>query len=78
MKIELSIPNELFESAETLSKHLRMSRNRLYATALQDFVTKHGAARVTERLNMVYRVADSRLDGTTRRLQTRALKPTKW
>ena len=51
MKIALSIPDELFDSAETLSKRLGLSRSRLYATALEDFVAKHQAKKVTERLN---------------------------
>src|SRR5688572_32160800 len=50
-----SIPDELFDSAETLSKRLGLSRSRLYATALEDFVAKHQAKKVTERLNSVYR-----------------------
>ena len=32
MKIAISIPNELFDSAETLGKRLGVSRSRLYAT----------------------------------------------
>ena len=35
MKVALSIPNELFDSAETLTKQLGVSRSRLYATALR-------------------------------------------
>ena len=41
MKIALSIPDELFESGETLGKRLGVSRSRLYATALAEFVAKH-------------------------------------
>ena len=78
MKIELSIPSGLFEAAEMLRKQLRVSRNRLFATALRDFLTKHEAEKATDRLNLVYGVEDSRLDGTTRRLQARVLKRTKW
>ena len=73
MKVALSIPDELFESAESLTKRLKVSRSRLYATALEDFVAKHQAKKVTERLNAVYASQDSRLDRTTRRLQARSL-----
>ena len=78
MKIALSIPDELFDSAETLSKRLRLSRSRLYATALEDFVAKHQAKKVTERLNSVYGSHDSRVDRTTRRLQARSLTQNQW
>lgn len=73
MKIALSIPDELFDSAETLSKRLGLSRSRLYATALEDFVAKHHAKKVTERLNAVYASRDDRVDRVTRRLQARSI-----
>jgi metal-responsive CopG/Arc/MetJ family transcriptional regulator len=78
MKIALSIPDELFHSAETLCKRLGLSRSRLYATALEDFVAKHQAKKVTERVNAVYASEDSRLDRTTRRLQARSLARNPW
>src|SRR5881628_1960299 len=73
MKVALSIPDELFDSAETLGKRLGVSRSRLYATALADFVAKHQNRKVTERLNAVHAAEDSRLDGRLRRAQARSL-----
>jgi len=78
MKIALSIPDDLFESAETLGKRLGVSRSRLYATALADFVAKHQGRKVTERLDAVYATEDSRLDAATRRLQARSLARDGW
>ena len=78
MKIALSIPDDLFASAETLGKRLGISRSRLYATALADFVAKHQDRKVTERLNAVYATEDSRLDAATRRLQARSLPRNEW
>ena len=78
MKIAISIPEELFDSAETLSKRLGLSRSRLYATALEDFVAKHQAKKVTERLNSVYGSEDSRVDRVTRRLQARSINKNPW
>jgi len=78
MKIALSIPDDLFESAEVLSERLGVSRSRLYATALEDFVAKHHARKVTQRLNAVYASQDSRVDRGTRRLQARTLSKNAW
>lgn len=78
MKIGLSIPDELFESAETLGKRLGVSRSKLYATALADFVAKHQSRKVTARLDAVYATEDSRLDTITRRLQARSLSRDSW
>ena len=73
MKVALSIPDELFDSAETLTKRLGVSRSRLYATALAEFVAKNRGRKITERLNAVYASDDSRLAPALRRLQHRSL-----
>ncbi len=78
MKVALSIPDDLFDSAETLGKKLRVSRSRLYATALAEFLAKHRGRKTTERLNAVYGSEDSRLDPRLRRLQARSLGDSAW
>jgi metal-responsive CopG/Arc/MetJ family transcriptional regulator len=78
MKIALSIPDELFESGETLGKRLGVSRSRLYATALAEFVAKNRGRKITERLNAVYESEDSRLPRALRRLQGRSLNRKSW
>jgi len=78
MKVALSIPDELFESAETVGKRLGVSRSRLYATALAEFLAKHRGRKVTDRLNTVYGTEDSRVEPTVRRLQRRSLERDAW
>jgi metal-responsive CopG/Arc/MetJ family transcriptional regulator len=78
MKVALSIPDELFDSAETLVKQMRMSRSRLYATALAEFVAKHRGRKTTERLNAVYTTEDSRVDPKLTRAQARSFKTASW
>ena len=78
MKVALSIPDDLFESAESLCKKLGVSRSRLYATALADFLAKHRGRKITERLNAVYASEESRLDAGVRRLQKRSLPAESW
>lgn len=78
MKVALSIPDELFESGEALSKRLGVSRSRLYATALAEFVAKNRGRKVTERLNAVYGTEDSRLPPAVRRLQSKSLTREPW
>jgi metal-responsive CopG/Arc/MetJ family transcriptional regulator len=78
MKVALSIPDELFESADTLAKRLGVSRSRLYATALADFLAKHRGRKVTDRLNTVYGTEESRLEPRVRRLQRRSLERDAW
>ena len=78
MKVAVSIPDELFESAETLSKRLGVSRSRLYATALADYVARHQHRKVTARLDAVYATEESRVDKSLRRAQARSLPPDSW
>lgn len=78
MKVALSIPDDLFESAETLVKRMGVTRSRLYATALADYVTKHRGRKTTERLDAVYGADAERLDPVVRRVQRRSLEPGAW
>ena len=78
MRVALSIPDELFESAETLSKRLGLSRSRLYATALADYVAKHRGRKTTDQLNAVYADQPSHLDAPTGRAQRRAIAQNRW
>ena len=78
MKVALSIPDELFETAETVSKRLGVSRSRLYSTALAEFLAKHRGRKVTDRLNAVYGVEESRVEPGVRRLQRRSLERDSW
>ena len=78
MKIALSIPDDLFESGETLSKRLGVTRSRLYATALAEFIAKHRGRNITARLDTVYGSEDSRLPRSLGRLQRRSLARDPW
>ena len=78
MKVALSIPDELFESAETLAKRLGVTRSRLYATALADYVAKHRGSKTTERLNAVYATEQERVDPAVRRAQRRSIERNAW
>ena len=78
MKVALSIPDDLFESAETLGKRLGLSRSRLYATALADYMAKHRGSKTTERLNAVYAHETQSLDPALRRAQAKTIGREKW
>jgi metal-responsive CopG/Arc/MetJ family transcriptional regulator len=78
MKTAISLPDDLFESADALAKRLGVSRSELYATALAEFLAKHQQAKVTERLDQVYGQQPSRLPQPLRRAQGRSLRATEW
>jgi metal-responsive CopG/Arc/MetJ family transcriptional regulator len=72
MKTAISLPDDLFESAEALARRLGMTRSRLVATALAEFVAKHRVSRVTERLDAVYAAEPQSPDKLLRRAAQRA------
>jgi metal-responsive CopG/Arc/MetJ family transcriptional regulator len=78
MKVAVSIPEDLFASAESLGKRLGVSRSRLYATALAELLAKHQGRKTTERLNRVYADEASRLEKPMRRLQARSIGGDSW
>jgi metal-responsive CopG/Arc/MetJ family transcriptional regulator len=78
MKTAISLPNDLFEAADALAGRLGVSRSELYATAVAEFLAKHSASEVTERLNKVYATEPSALDPSVRRAQRRSLGSEAW
>ncbi len=73
MKTAISIPDELFESAERFARRQGMSRSELYATALRHYLQEHRSEGITEQLDEIYGMEDSALDPAIARLQARSL-----
>jgi metal-responsive CopG/Arc/MetJ family transcriptional regulator len=71
MKTAISIPDDIFASADALAEQLGVSRSALYATAVAEFVAKHQATDVTARLDQLYASQPSRLEPALRRTQAR-------
>jgi hypothetical protein len=68
----------LFAAAEALAAKLEMSRSRLIAVALAEYVAKHRAGRVTERLDAVHSVTSTRPDPAARSAARRTLRRNDW
>jgi len=77
MKTKITIPDPVFDEAETLDKSMGISRDELYTIALASWLAKH-AAKVTEQLNEVYGEEDSALDPVLAQLQFRSLTAEDW
>jgi metal-responsive CopG/Arc/MetJ family transcriptional regulator len=54
VKIAVSIPDLLFEAADQLARHRKMSRSQLYAAALELLLATADDAEITARLDRVY------------------------
>ena len=78
MKTAISIPDEIFESADALANELGVSRSQLYATAVEEFVAKHRGRDVTAKLNEVYAEEPSEIEAALRTAQARSVRLSEW
>ena len=58
IKTAISLQKSLFEQVETLANEMKLSRSRVFALAVEEFVRRHQNRRLLERLNEAY--ADTR------------------
>ena len=80
MKIAVSIPDNLFQTAEELVKRLGISRSEFYRRALTSYIRQQGEETVLAALNEVYG-ADSeagRLDPVLAALQEEVISRESW
>ncbi|NMG19765.1 ChpI protein [Brasilonema bromeliae] len=78
MKTAISIPDNLFEAAESFAKQMGLSRSELYAIALQEYLQVHRCDRITEQLDAVYADEDSSVDPFFVQLQAHTLPKETW
>ena len=78
MKTAISLPDELFLSADELAKRQGVSRSELYATAVAEYLAKHRDQDVTAKLNEVFADESSGLDPALRVAQARSVSSNKW
>ena len=78
MKTAISIPDDVFDSADVLAKDLGVSRSELYSTAVAEFLAKHRGQDVTARLNEVLAGEDTSLDPALKAAQARSVDTPGW
>lgn len=78
MKTAISVPDDVFESADELAQELGISRSELYSTAVAEYLAKHRAEDITAKLNEVYAREPSGLPSEIRRAQARSIGKSDW
>ena len=78
MKTAISIPEEVFRSAESLAKRLGMSRSQLYTAAVNEYLSRRQDRQITVKLNSIYEEEDSSLPSAIIRLQASSLSREEW
>ena len=78
MKTAISLPDEVFESAEKLAKRLKVSRSELYSRALAEYLARHAPDEVTDAWNSAIQDLGQPTEDFGRRAAARILKRTEW
>ena len=78
MKTAVSVPDDVFRQAEAVARRLRVSRSKLYTTAISEFLDRQQTGAVTERLNEVYSRRPAKVDSALLRAQIRSLDKDSW
>jgi len=78
MKTAVSIPDEIYQSADQLAKRLGMSRSELYAKAVSNYINAHKNEAVTKALDQIYAKEKSEIDPVINVMQLRSLPKEAW
>ncbi len=78
MKTAISIPDEIFHSADQLAKRHGMSRSELYSKAVSDYINAHKNEAVTKALDQIYAKEKSEIDPVIDLMQLRSLPKEAW
>ena len=78
MKTAISIPDEVYHSADQLAKRLGMSRSELYAKAVSNYIKAHRNEAVTKALDQIYAKEKSEIDPVINVMQFRSLPKETW
>jgi len=79
MKTAVSIPDDVYTDAESLASRLKVSRSRLYADAVREFVARHDPEAITESWNRVIdELGDQAIDPFVAAAAARTLEQVEW
>ncbi len=78
MKTAISLPDSVFDAAESLAKRLGMSRSELFSRAVEAYIKTHKHDRVREALDRLYAEEPSSLDESLAQMQWASLSKEDW
>lgn len=78
MKVDISVPNPIFEAAQQLAQKLDMSLSELYTAALVAYVAAYQDEDVTEKLDEIYESEPSTLEPELVTLQVASIGGESW
>ena len=82
MKTAISIPDDIFLSAEKTAKKLGISRSQLFTKAIEEYIQNYSKEKITEELNKIYSKkpihSENKISETSVNLLRKSLKNDSW
>ncbi len=78
VKTAISIPDSIYQRAEKAARRLRITRSRLYSTAVEEYLQRHSDDQIVERLNALHGALQETLDPQLAEMQSRSLPQERW
>lgn len=78
MKTAVSVPDDVYASAERLARREHRSRSEVYSAALREYVARHSPDEITEALDRVVADIQDRVDPFVGLAARRVLEKTEW
>ena len=78
MKTAVSIPDEIFQTAERLARRMKKSRSELYSRALSEYVARHSSDEATEAMNAALKEIGDASDGFVAAAAHKVLERAEW
>lgn len=78
MKTAISVNTNLFERAERYAKEKKISRSRLFADAMEEYLEKREKDKIIEQINKVCEEVDTAIDPFWKEIQGRAVAKEEW
>ena len=78
MKTAVSIPGDVFESAERLARRTKKSRSQLFSDAVREYVARHAPEAITEAMDRVCSKVQDPKDKFVPSATRRVLERSEW
>jgi len=78
MKTAISIPDEIFHTANHLANRLGMSRSEFYSKAVSNYIAAHQNEALTKTLDEIYEKEASEVDPVVDLMQLKSLPKEQW
>jgi metal-responsive CopG/Arc/MetJ family transcriptional regulator len=78
MKTAVSIPDDVFESAEQLARRTGKSRSQLFSDSVREYVARHSPEEVTEAMDRVCAQLGQPADKFVSAASRRTLERSEW